>query len=247
MFESTLEAQGLHGSERRVGTLSAVAAFHALLALALVGATLVWIPVPEGPAPQAVIWIPPRIDLDVVRDPGPVVNHNAGGGGRPIKRATPPPPITVVPLPPVETPAPPSDVPTTTGDAIDPTGDGTGGKGSGNDTGRGDGDGPSTGPGLESDGPLFPTPEMTRPVLLSKVEPAYPSTARIARLNGRVVLQAVIGLDGAVESVEILSSTSPLFDDAARDAVRRWRYRPATMDGRPVRIYFTVQVDFVVH
>ena len=245
MFESTLEAQGLHGSERRVGTLSAVAAFHVVMALALLGSTLLWIPVPEGPAPQAVIWIPPRIELNVVRDLGPVVK-NTGGGGQPITRVTPPPPTTVVPLPPVETPAPPSEVPTTVGDAIDGTEDGSGGKGTGHDTGNGEGDGPSTGPGLDDGGPVFPTPEMTRPVLLSKIEPEYPTTARLARMNGRVVLQAVIGLDGTVESVEVLSSTSPLFEAAARDAVKRWKYRPATMDGRPVRIYFTVLVDFVV-
>ena len=245
MFESTLEAQELHGSERRVATLSAVAAFHLLMAIALVGATLLWIPVPEVPPAKAIIWIPPHIELDIVRSPGPTVK-NAGGGGQPIKRVVPPPPpTTVVPLPPVE-PAPPSDLPPVTGAPSDGPGEGTGREGTGTGTGLGEGDGPSTGPGTEDAGPVFPTPEMTRPVLLSKVEPEYPTTARLARMNGRVVVQAVIGLDGAVESVEVLSSTSPLFDDAARDAVKRWKYRPATMDGQPVRIYFTVLVDFVV-
>jgi TonB family protein len=56
----------------------------------------------------------------------------------------------------------------------------------------------------------------------------------------------VIGLDGGVESAEVLASTNPLFDRAAADAVRKWRYRAATMNGAPVRVYFTVVVDFVV-
>jgi TonB family protein len=56
----------------------------------------------------------------------------------------------------------------------------------------------------------------------------------------------VVAEDGSVESVEVLASTNPLFTDAAVDAVRKWRYRPASMGGRPVRVFFSVVVDFVV-
>ena len=87
---------------------------------------------------------------------------------------------------------------------------------------------------------------MVRPVLLVKVEPVYPEVARRAGLSGKVTVSAVIGLEGGVESAEVLASTNPLFDRAALDAVRKWRYRPATMSGRPVRVYFTVVVDFLV-
>jgi protein TonB len=59
-------------------------------------------------------------------------------------------------------------------------------------------------------------------------------------------VRAVIAPDGSVESVEVVSSTNPMFNDAAVDAVRRWRYRPALMNGRPVRVYFSVVVDFLV-
>jgi protein TonB len=85
---------------------------------------------------------------------------------------------------------------------------------------------------------------MTKPMLLVKVEPTYPDVARMARLSGRVTISAVIGLDGSVESAEVLASTSPLFSDTAIGAVRKWRYRPALMNGKPVRVYFTVVVDF---
>jgi protein TonB len=87
---------------------------------------------------------------------------------------------------------------------------------------------------------------MVRPVLLTKVQPDYPKVARQARLEGKVTVQAVIGLDGSVESVEVMRSTSSLFEGAALDAVRQWKYRPATMGGQPVRVYFVVEVGFVL-
>jgi TonB family protein len=87
---------------------------------------------------------------------------------------------------------------------------------------------------------------MVRPVLLVKVDPSYPPAARRAGLGGRVTLRAVVSVDGSVESVEVVTSTNSLFDDAAVEAVRRWRYRPALMGGRPVRVYFSVTVDFLV-
>ena len=52
--------------------------------------------------------------------------------------------------------------------------------------------------------------------------------------------------DADLSTVEVFSSTNPLFNDAAVEAVRRWRYRPALMNGRPVRVYFSVVVDFLV-
>jgi protein TonB len=108
----------------------------------------------------------------------------------------------------------------------------------------GDGGG---GPGADhAVDPVEITGDMVRPVILVKVEPSYPQVARRAGLRGRVTLRAVVAEDGSVESVEVLASTSPLFSDAAVDAVRKWRYRPASMGGRPVRVYFSVVVDFLV-
>ena len=92
--------------------------------------------------------------------------------------------------------------------------------------------------------PVEITPDMVPPVLVRKVSPGYPAMARTARLSGFVVLQAVIGEDGAVDDVTVLRASSPLFVDAAMDAVRQWRYRAALQSGRPVRVYFTVRVEF---
>ena len=90
-------------------------------------------------------------------------------------------------------------------------------------------------------------PNVVPPRILSQPQPAYPETARRMREQGLVVLQAVIGTDGEVEDVRVLSSTSALFDDPAVRAVRAWRYAPATLDRRAVRVYLTVTIRFTLH
>jgi len=89
--------------------------------------------------------------------------------------------------------------------------------------------------------------EVAPPELVEKVNPVYPEEMRAARATGKVILQAVIDEEGMVSAVEVLrgSSHAPL-DNAAVDAVRQWRYRPATLEGKPVKVYFTVVVDFVL-
>ena len=126
-----------------------------------------------------------------------------------------------------------------TGDQGEPNGSRDGVPGGNGDVGvDGSGGGPAE--------PMLMTGEMQKPVLLEKVEPDYPIMARRVGMGGRVTLQAVIAPDGSVESVEVLASKNPMFNQAAVDAVRKWRYRPALMNGSPVRVYFTVVVDFVV-
>ena len=89
-------------------------------------------------------------------------------------------------------------------------------------------------------------PDVVPPRLLSQAQPEYPETARRIREQGLVLLQAVIGTSGTVEDLRVLSSTSPLFEDAALRAVRLWRYRPATLAGRAVRVYLTVTIRFTL-
>jgi len=90
-------------------------------------------------------------------------------------------------------------------------------------------------------------PNVRAPRILSQPQPDYPEAARRMREQGLVVLQAVIGTGGGVEDVRVLSSTSSLFDDPAVRAVRAWRYAPATLDGRAVRVYLTVTIRFTLH
>jgi protein TonB len=85
---------------------------------------------------------------------------------------------------------------------------------------------------------------MVLPVLVKKVEPSYPDVARRARIEGKVILQAVVDKEGNVNEVTVLSSNNPMFNDAAIEAVKQWKYKPATQNGRPVSVFYTVRVDF---
>ena len=75
----------------------------------------------------------------------------------------------------------------------------------------------------------------TKPVLLQAVKPAYPEAARREELEGEVVLRVLVGPDGRVESAEVESSTSPVFERPAREAMLQVRFTPATRGGQPVR------------
>jgi TonB family protein len=68
--------------------------------------------------------------------------------------------------------------------------------------------------------------------------------ARKVHVEGVVILQAIIGTDGRVEEITLVKSASPMLDDSAIHAVRLWRYRPATLNGRAVNVYLTVTADF---
>ncbi|HEX9148967.1 MAG TPA: TonB family protein [Thermoanaerobaculia bacterium] len=103
-----------------------------------------------------------------------------------------------------------------------------------------------TGPGLEGE-PLRVGGDVKAPQLVNRVEPSYPEAARKARMEGVVILEAIITASGNVEDVKVLKSVNPLLDAAATRAVSQWRYRPATLNGRAVRVYLTVTVTFNLH
>jgi protein TonB len=75
------------------------------------------------------------------------------------------------------------------------------------------------------------------------VEPAYPQAARAAGVQGVVILEIVIGADGAVSNARVLRSI-PLLDQAALDAVRQWRYEPTLLNGVPTPVVMTATVNF---
>ena len=94
--------------------------------------------------------------------------------------------------------------------------------------------------------PLLPTDDMTMPKIVTKVDPVYPNDARDARVDGKVVLQAVIRENGTVGEVQVLTAIPnwPSLDRSAVEAVQQWKYRPAVKDGHPVSVYFTVMIQF---
>lgn len=81
------------------------------------------------------------------------------------------------------------------------------------------------------------------------IKPEYPELARVARIEGNVILQAVIRKDGTVGNVEVLRVNRPNmgFEENAVEAVKKWRYEPALQGDRPVDVYFTVTVEFTLN
>jgi protein TonB len=80
----------------------------------------------------------------------------------------------------------------------------------------------------------------------SMVQPEYPEDARKAKVQGKVILQALIDREGRVAEVEVLRSVPefPSLAEAAVEAVSQWRYEPAERNGKPVAVYFTIVVEF---
>jgi periplasmic protein TonB len=81
--------------------------------------------------------------------------------------------------------------------------------------------------------------------VIRQVAPQYPALARQARIQGTVVLQAVIGKDGAVRSLHVLSG-SPMLTQSAMDAVKQWRYKPYQLNGEPVEADTEINVKFTL-
>jgi TonB family protein len=88
-------------------------------------------------------------------------------------------------------------------------------------------------------------PGLTQTGLVRRVEPVYPQAARAARVQGVVLLRAVINKSGQPVDLSVISG-HPLLNDAAVQAVRQWEYRPAMFNGQPIEIITTVTVNFVL-
>jgi periplasmic protein TonB len=82
-------------------------------------------------------------------------------------------------------------------------------------------------------------------LLIHKVQPTYPPLARQARVQGAVVLQAVIGKDGAIQNLHVVSG-HPMLTGSALEAVKQWRYKPYYLNGEPVEVETTINVNFTL-
>jgi len=81
--------------------------------------------------------------------------------------------------------------------------------------------------------------------LIYRVQPQYPPLARQARVQGIVVLRAVISRDGKIENLQVIGG-HPLLVKSAMDAVRQWRYRPYYLNNEPVEVETQVTVNFTL-
>jgi len=86
---------------------------------------------------------------------------------------------------------------------------------------------------------------VTAASIIQQTRPLYPALARQARIQGNVVLHAIIDKDGKVAQLEVISG-HPLLVQAALDAVKQWRYKPTQLNGDPVEVDTTITVTFTM-
>ena len=99
-------------------------------------------------------------------------------------------------------------------------------------------------PPAEPEGPIRVGGDVQPPVKLSAPSPQYTEIARKARIQGVVIVEAIIDKDGEVTNVKILKGLPMGLDTAAADAVKRWKFKPATLNGKPVAVIYNLTVNF---
>jgi len=102
---------------------------------------------------------------------------------------------------------------------------------------------PPTAPALTSNGPIPVGGQVNAPRLVSSVAPAYPLAAKQSNVQGDVRIQATIDANGRVTQMKVISGPT-LLQRAAMDALRKWKYEPTKLDGKPVSIETVVTVQF---
>jgi len=242
MFEKTLVPdRSTRRTWQRSGFLPAALAVHGAGLLAVLGASLWNVEDPPEP-PVPITWVLPVRDAPAPRAAAKGAPRSEASRGAPRSVAAP-----------VEVPEtiPVAGSLAETMPQVGVPGDGPAGAPSGRD-GEGPGEAGSGVPGGPGEAPhggslrgiLEPRGDVHAPVLVRRVEPVYPEAARKGRLEGDVALEAIITPEGEIEEVRVLKSAGALLDSSARTAVERWKYRPATLNGRAVRVLLTVTISF---
>jgi len=86
---------------------------------------------------------------------------------------------------------------------------------------------------------------VTPPQIISKIEPEFTDECRRAKIDRALVLIAVIvQVDGTVKDPRVVRSVGYGLDEAAIEAVKKWRFKPGTKDGKPVPVYAQIEIDF---
>ncbi len=242
--------------DRKIGrAFSASVALHSAMLAVLFLAFAV--------APSTLTQPPPTYDIVFLPEPGP----GGGGGGSPApappkklevpKHAEPPPPTPIPdPVTPPPTPVLTAPVETNMASVLQAAGTSMtsladyagGGRGRGIGPGRGDGIGPGTGGGF-GDGAYGPGAGISDPVPILIEKPKYTSEAMRAKIQGVAQVEAVVLENGMVGEVRIHRSLDKVFglDLEALAAARKWRFRPATNKGVPVKFRVLIELEFRLH
>ena len=205
-----------------------------------------------------VVIVVPLVAADVLPAPPDIVEIFVKSAPLPEPPAPPAPPVRVQSRDTPEAVTDPRIAPTTAPDTIAPeveTLPSTPRVEGGIDLGGGAGVNIGTGVNIGPPPPLPPAPVVPQyvrpggdikvPKKVLHVAPVYPSIAQQARVEGTVIIEATIGVDGRVKDARILRS-KPLLDQAAIDAVMQWRFTPTLLNGVPVPVLMTVTVTFTL-
>lgn len=218
--------------ENRMFPASAIASAIALAAYAAIALTLPLL-APHGR--PIVVELPPRDPFEPIAesrfDPPAVTDPRPLPPVPPLDVAEPEPAVvegrTVVP----SADAPPHAAPPAPATSATPK------RGGGTDT-------PAADPARDAGtGQTIAPYYEEAPVPIVEHRPDYPQIAIDARVEGTVLLQVLVGMDGRVEDVRVAQSI-PLLDEAAVHAARRWVFHPARVSGRPVRVWVALPVRF---
>jgi periplasmic protein TonB len=117
------------------------------------------------------------------------------------------------------------------------------GKGGGVGSGEGGGYGPGEGGGVGG-GAFRVGGGVSAPVLLSKVEPEYSEEARKAKFQGTVLLYIEVDPSGHATHIRVVRSLGLGLDEKAIEAVKKWKFKPGYMNGKPVTVMATIEVNF---
>lgn len=219
------------------------AGLHVVVVAAVATASaLAHVELPPVPAIQEVIRLPlpagPAEGPPALPRKGPSLARKSAG-------------VALLPAPRVDIPAmPPAVIP----DDVGPFSPNVAAVGGGDTPGEcegcvpsGDSNGFPGGGGSAGEPPVAPPIRMSAgvqpPRKLHQVDPIYPELARAAHVEGRVVLDCVIGVDGHVTDVRVVRGV-PLLNESAVNAVEQWIYVPTLLSGRPVAVILTVTVEF---
>jgi len=82
------------------------------------------------------------------------------------------------------------------------------------------------------------------PVVIERVNPHYPQSALDAGTSGIVIVETKISEKGNVDEARVVRGLSPELDEAAMEAVKQWKFKPATLDGKPVAVVFNLTINF---
>jgi len=119
-------------------------------------------------------------------------------------------------------------------------GTGTGTEGEGKDKA------PEPKPEPKPEGPLRVGGDVKAPVAVNKVEPIYTDVARKGRVSGVVIVEAIIDEHGNVDNVKVIKGLPMGLSEEAEKAVKRWKFRPGTLNGEPVPVIFNLTVNFTL-